>query len=244
MKRDERMCSRLTAVVSAAAGACLLLAALPGCVGYGSTRGVDTDTVFDNPNSPSVYEVMAVSARWVAVRYPPGDDWAAAGWTEHLVDEGATATGGAWGTGEPRYAVNFPPGMRRSVYLSAVKQSGPGAAPVAVETNHLPIYHVTRARVRGDEATVDVLRPVMGLGAAPGGGAVYQGMTVHLRGGFKPWHVVAHKVWTIGSLPVPELNYLPAEGEKSGTPEAETPVEDAPSGAESPVDEPVGETGG
>jgi hypothetical protein len=63
--------------------------------------------------------------------------------------------------------------------------------------------------VSGDEAKVDVIRPIKGLNAGPEGRPITQPITVRLRGGLKPWHVTSHNVWSFNSLPTPPLYYMP-----------------------------------
>ena len=75
----------------------------------------------------------------------------------------------------------------------------------------LPVYSVTRVWLRGDKATVDVVRPVTLDGMQPteentdGVAYTYQKVTLRLEGGFRPWRVVGTREWPIGLEDRPEL---------------------------------------
>jgi hypothetical protein len=161
-------------------------AGLSGCVSWASYPAGPGEVAVKNPNDPTMLDVMVTGLQWVIRRYPPG----------------------AGGEG-PRLAINLPAGMRERVYQRVAVRVGQGAVPLTTANATLPIYHVAQVRVRGDEAAVDILRPVTELGPSPSGEPVYQEVRVNLRGGVSPWHVVSHREWTPGAVSsIPELNYM------------------------------------
>jgi hypothetical protein len=88
----------------------------------------------------------------------------------------------------------------------------------------LPTYHVVRISVNGDDAKVDLVRPVVNVAYTGQGKEVTQGLTLRLRGGLANWHVTSHREWAFNTLPPPALNYLqgeslptPAKGNDAGT---------------------------
>jgi hypothetical protein len=173
--------------VLAAAG---LAAAIAGCASYASYPPVPKDTALNDPNGPAMEEVMMAGLRWIAAKYPPA---------------AATPTGVPAGPAS-EVAINLPPGVKPVVY-ERVAAAVPGGKPVTPETQHLPTYHVSNIRIRGDEANIWIVRPVWDLGAAPGGGVVYQEVKLWLRGGLRPWHVVTSLDRTPGATQIPELVY-------------------------------------
>lgn len=191
------------------------LAALGGCVGYNvypPQRGI---AGFHNPNSDPFPPIMTESVRWVISRYPAVTP---AEWSPPL---GVPPEGS-------RFAVNLPVGVNRLVYRRVVERIGFGAVPMEPGNEHLPTYHVARVWVAGDDAKVDIVRPVPGMPPAADGRPVTQGITVRLRGGLQPWRVTSHRVWALNALETPPLNYVPEEG--APTPRPPRP-EDPPSTA-------------
>jgi hypothetical protein len=73
----------------------------------------------------------------------------------------------------------------------------------------LPVFHVTRVWMRGNQATIDVLRPMPELGNDPQGRTVYQPVTVRLEAGFQPWRVVHARIWNPGDEVEPPPYFLP-----------------------------------
>ncbi len=196
---------RLPAIVPLALCAMCALA-LPGCVGHNVINPVaEGERGFSNPNSDPIPPLMIESLRWVATRYPPEE---AAEWTTGgapLPDSGAGIPG-------PRFAINLPQGVNANVYKRVAELVGFGAVPMQEGNESLPTYHIARVWVQGDEAKVDVIRPIKGMATAVEGGGsrpMTQPITVRLRGGLKPWHVTSHNVWSFNSLPVPPLYYMP-----------------------------------
>jgi hypothetical protein len=188
----------------AAAGMVLMVAAavagISGCVGYnvyppqpGVTAG------FTNPNSDPFPPIMTEALRWAITRYPAVTP---AEWSPPL---GVPPEGS-------RFAVNLPVGVNRLVYQRVAERVGFGAVPMEPGNEHLPTYHISRVWVSGDEAKVDIVRPVPGMPPTADGRPVTQGITVRLRGGLQPWRVTSHRPWEINALPTPPLNYMPEPG--------------------------------
>ncbi len=181
----------------------LTVAALcvPGCVGHNVINPVaDGERGFSNPNSDPIPPLMIEAVRWVATRYPPEEsaEWSVG--AASLPEDGATG---------PRFAVNLPQGVNRLVYKRVCDLIGFGAVPMQPGYESLPTYHVSRIWVSGDEARVDVIRPIKGLPGGADGRPVTQPITVRLRGGLQPWRVTSHNVWSFNSLPTPPINYMP-----------------------------------
>ncbi len=219
-KRDSviRTGPRLAAIVAGVASVAVL-GGLGGCVGYNvypPQRGISG---FHNPNSDPFPPIMTEAIRWTITRYPAVTP---AEWSPPL---GVPPEGS-------RFAVNLPVGVNRLVYLKVVERAGFGAVPMQPGNEHLPTYHIARVWVSGDEAKVDVVRPVPGMPLTASGKPVTQGITVRLRGGLKPWQVTSHRVWALNALESPEINYVPEEGAPTPRPPrpADPPAE--PSGGE------------
>lgn len=175
--------ARWMAVLSIAA----TVGVLGGCVSLASYPAAPGETAIRNTNDPRVIDVMVVALDWVIRRYPPET------------------------TGEARLAINLPPGVRERIYERAAIRIGHGAVPLSTETQNLPTYHVARLRIRGDEAAVDILRPMTELGATPEGAPAYQEIRVNLRGGVRPFRVVSHREWTPGTISrMPDLHFIDA----------------------------------
>lgn len=181
------------------AAACVAMF-LGGCVGYTAAPKEPNTSIFTDPNAPATRDVAAKAMRWAVYRYPPeGGDGRLTGW-----DTDASTWEGA-----PRFVINVPAGTRYEVYERLVRDVGKGAAMVTLNTDTLPTYHLGRVYVMGDMASVDIIRPVAEMGRGPDQLPVYQGMTIQLRGGLKPWQYVSHKTWSMGSMPALTLNYAP-----------------------------------
>ncbi len=172
-----------------------------GCVGYATYPPMEGLRGFKNPNSDPLPALMKESVKWVSTRYPPtaAQEWSAP----------PRITPGE----DPKFVVNLPAGVNRAIYLAVARDVGPSCLPMEPGLENLPTYHVAQMWVQGDEAKVDIIRPVPGVG---GGNSpsdptrqITQGITVRLRGGMQRWHVTSHNVWTIGARPVPPINYVP-----------------------------------
>jgi hypothetical protein len=183
----------------------LLALAAPGCVGINVINPVaDGERGFSNPNSDPIPPLMIESLRWVATRYPPEES---AEWTSG----GAPLPDAGTGIAGPRFAINLPEGTNALVYKRVAELVGFGAVPMQEGNESLPTYHVARIWVQGDEAKVDIIRPIKGLNSGPESRPITQPITVRLRGGLSPWHVTSHNVWSFNSLPTPPLYYMPGD---------------------------------
>lgn len=191
-----------------AAAPALALTLLAGCVGYSGhpDRKPVGDPTLASPNVVSSKDVAATALEWVIKRYPPtGEDGRLTMWREF-----EEAPESPDGTVAPRLAINIgDPAVRQTTYNEFARRAGRGAVPITPENESLPIYHVGRVWVEGDMATVDIFRPVVPWPQGPANMRAYQAITVRLRGGMKPWNVVAHRVWGIGATPVPQIVYYP-----------------------------------
>lgn len=190
-----------------------------GCVGATANPPLSTrETVFNNPNAPSTWDTASTAMRWVVRRYPPqGADGRLVGWEDLDIPAGGETytRDGVELTAPARFIVNMPPGTRRSVYDRVIEAVGLGAvgptpenAPDGGAGAALPIYHVVRVHVMGDEARVEILRPIS-TPAEAGGQALYQSVNVQLRGGLKPWTVLAGGAWSMGMVEAPAVTYMP-----------------------------------
>jgi len=162
--------------------ACLLSCALgAGCVGYANYPPIEGSVARTDPNTAPMSELMVESIKWTVQRYPVKGD----------------------------YAINFPDGLLRKRTLQLMERiDDPRAHPLTEETAHLPIYHVSRLRIRGGTADVDIHRPVGDL-RDPEGGQVHQAITLRLRGGMRAWRVESSRAWTIGAVQPPALSFMP-----------------------------------
>lgn len=201
--------------------ATLLLAAAAlastGCVGYHVYPPIEGERGFTNVNSDPFPPLLTESLRWVVLRYPPN---ASAEWTQPA----------AGNVGITNYAVNLPVGTNPLLYERIVKSIGPGAQPMLPGNESLPTYHIARVWVSGDDAKVDVIRPVVGVVMAGNQPALNQAITLRLRGGLANWHVTSHKEWAFNALVPPAPNYLDGTPASAGEP-AQEPV--APSASDS-----------
>ncbi len=213
-----------------------------GCVGYHVYPEIGDEPGVESINSPPVHQIMAESIRWTVAHYPPYERYEWQAGPEAVGDRIQRMEGK-----EKFFAINLPDGVRREVYDLVVKNAGPGAVPMEPGNEGLPTYHFVRVWISGDEARAEVMRPVPGMGPGSDGRPVLQGMTLYLRGGIRPWHVDYHNAWSIGSMPTPELNYVPpAPPPKAGDPGWKEPEKTAPTAAQpqptmnepAPADEP------
>jgi hypothetical protein len=191
----------------------LLLAAplaLAACVGYSKWPPDEGSKVPSNPNFNEMRLAMTKSLAWAVDRYPPGP------LHEPVVDTPV--------------AINLPDGVREGMYRIVVDNVSDRAQPLTPENTHLPIYHITRVEVIGDDGTVDIARPVSGWGTDE---PVYQGITIRVRGGpFKDWKVTSHRLWTVGAMEVPEYHYIPGSAPEVEEEEVTPATDEAPAPAE------------
>jgi hypothetical protein len=179
---------------------------LGGCVGYNVYPPEQGSGGFSDPSSPPVYQLMTEALKWAVKKYPPGSQLSPTMSDIPIAPSEAEASAAPTGVEAPRVAISLFSEMRPDVYEYAVRQIGQGAVPLTPETEHLPRYMVSRVWVGGDEAKVDVFRPVHAMGAD--GVQLYQPISVNLRGGMKYWRVTSYRVWSIGTMPPPEPQYL------------------------------------
>jgi hypothetical protein len=170
-----------------------LAASLGGCASYATYPAVPKNIALNDTNSLSMTQVMTTGLTWVVEKYPP------VARSEGL---GGDAAGDAGA-----FAINLPEPTNRRTYERVADNVGHGARPLCDESSHLPIYHVSYVRIRGDEAQVHVVRPVATLGNDATGAPVVQEIKLQLRGGMSPWHVIGAREWQVGAAEVPPLNF-------------------------------------
>lgn len=203
---------------------------MSGCVGY-NVYPPETGTAgFTDPNAPPMYQIMTEALKWAVKKYPPGGQLPPTAADIPISASEAEAAAQAASHPSARVAISLFSSMKPDIYEYAVQQVGQGAVPLTPETENLPRYMVSRVSVRGDEAKVDVFKPV--LGASPTGEPLYQPVTVNLRGGMKFWRVTSYRVWSIGTFAAPGPEYLPG---------SYTPIEDpAPIGEDTGITDTTG----
>lgn len=168
---------------------------LGGCAGYANYPKLGaSDIAVNNPNTPPVPQAEYVALRWVIRRYPV----------------------------EGPYTVNFPAGTYRRTgerFLELLED--PNARLLTPANSHLPTYHVKRVWVRGERATVEVLRPVlrppMDIPSGAESTPLYQSFWVKCEAGWKPWRVVHARAWPIGRDVPPNLQGWPDEPPPPGS---------------------------
>jgi hypothetical protein len=159
-------------------------------VGYSNWPPDPGDTASNDLTFGPVGTVMQVSLRWAADRYPPVRDGR----------PGETYT-------EP-FAINLPAGISPRTYWEIAKYVGPSCTPM-IEGQDVPTYHIVRVNVRGTSATVELIRPVLGMGGQGLTDQAYQRMTLNLQGGISPWKVTSHRLSPVGLVgELPEENRL------------------------------------
>lgn len=165
-----------------------------GCASYANYPEVGEDAAINDPNHPPIPDVMAAALQYTVEKFPVGGP----------------------------YVVNLPPGMQRRWAERVLRRIGdPDARLITPGTENLPAYHVTEVWIRGDAATVEVVRPIPGL--KPGsegttGTFTYQALRLKLRGTLGDhWRVRASRAWTMGAAEPPRLYGWADEG-GAGTP--------------------------
>ncbi len=154
--------------------------ALDGCAGYNNYPPIEGDTAFHDTNSLLMEDLLVRSMRFTLDRYPARGE----------------------------FAINLPARTgedRAQSILARIKD--PRAHMMTREVVDLPTYHVSRVWVRGDEAEVDIQRPVASL-RGPDAGPVHQTITLRLRGGLRPWRVESSRAWTVGAAQTPRLHFV------------------------------------
>ena len=171
-----------------------LLGAAAGCVGHTTYPPLESDPSrsvlgLNAQNDFMARDVATAALHWAVRRYPV----------------------------EGEYAVNMPAPMTPASQRAVLERlNEPRARLLTSETKSLPIYHLARIWVRGDEATVDVFRPEAGSG-------MDQAITLKLRGGVRPWRVVRTHQWMVGAQPAPALRLVDDPG--VAVTDARSPVE-------------------
>lgn len=206
MQISSKLVSR--AGLMTVAAAIVGVGTLSGCVGYAVYPPMEGERGFSNVNSDPFPPVMTEALRWTALRYPPNEH---AEWHQPAKGNVGTST----------FAVNLPPGMNREIGERIAKNIGMGAQPMLPGNEQLPVYHISRVWVQGDEAKVDVIRPVSNVAFDAQGSPVTQGITIRLRGGMEPWHVTSHRLWSYNALETPALAYLPGSQMEAAAPQAQ-----------------------
>lgn len=187
--------ARVRSSLGLAAISLIALSTLSACVGHNVYPAQPGDTGFTNVNSEPFPPILTAALQWTVTRYPPN------AMTEF------TAAAPAGPENIP-FTVNLPAGMNGLIARRIVKNIGYNAQPLTPATSTLPIYHVSSVWVQGDDAKVDIVRPVLGQ-PGPGGKPATQGISLRIRGGLKPWHVTSHRVWSFNALAAPALNFVP-----------------------------------
>lgn len=187
------------------AGVVALGATLGGCVGYNVYPPMEGERGFSNVNSDPFPPLMTESLKWVVLRYPPN---------EH----GEYYEPAKGNVGVNEFAVNLPTGVNRALGERIAKNIGMGAQPMLPGNEKLPIYSISRIWVQGDEAKVDIVRPVFNVAYDGQGAPVTQGITVRLRGGLEQWRVTSHRLWSYNSMQPPALSFLPGSDFGTTTP--------------------------
>ncbi|MGH7130696.1 MAG: hypothetical protein ACREJO_01975 [Phycisphaerales bacterium] len=190
MPRPTPSCLLTAATLTAVA------VALGGCYGYSSWPPVEGNTAINDVNFTPTPVVMAVAMKFVADRYPPVPD---------------PMPGQVY---DVPFTISLPPGASVHTYYHVVESAGPAAHPLIEGQPELPLYTVAGVNVRGTSATVDIIRPVVGVGGKAIDKTLYQGVTVYLSSGVSPWHVTFHRTMPIGMMEVPPPNPLPAGAAK------------------------------
>jgi hypothetical protein len=189
MNRSTRWSSRV--VATSLASLALSAGVLSGCSGFGDYNPGSPAQNIENlpdPNQPNIQRVMTASLQYVISRYRQG------------------------GVEQP-LAINLPPGMRQSNYNTVANQVGKNVQPVTeaiINTSSMPIYHVGAIQLRGNNANVDIYRPLTELGPDPKTGKpVYQVIRVKLEGGLQPWRALIGRSYSPGAFEAPQYYTLP-----------------------------------
>lgn len=137
---------------------------------YISYPPVEGDAAFHDLGVTPAPEVMGDAVRFVIERYPL----------------------------EGSYLVNLPRGTQRRTAEKVVNIVNDSNAWIVNELMlDRPAVHITKVWVRGDRASVDVMRPV--------GEDVYQTITVRLAQAMGDWKVTGAREFTTGAFEAPPL---------------------------------------
>jgi hypothetical protein len=189
-----------------AAGGLLMCAGLMlGCAGHGYSSWPEVnnwDSAGDDMNVAPSPEAMATALKWAIRRYPP----VANPELGHEYDE--------------PLVINLPPMLRQNVAEDVLRRVG-GRAQLATASNSgpdatLPIYHVSRVLIRGANAEVEIIRPVLTIGSNAGGTRLYQAIRLDLLGGFSPWRVTGHQSMAVGQASLPPVTLMENRADVAG----------------------------
>ncbi|MEM7622963.1 MAG: hypothetical protein AAF235_07135 [Planctomycetota bacterium] len=174
----------------------------PGCIGYSTYPRAGGQVAPGGINTAAAEDVTVAALRWSLDRYPPPLN--------------ATA-------GPSSFVVALPPSV---VARRALRIAGKIDAMPATEANlaaGTAIYRVGRVAIRGDDAEVDVYRPVFETATSSGEAAepAYQLITITLRGGIRPWRVERTRPWALGAFEPPAFGIItmpetPGEDDDAG----------------------------
>ena len=190
----------------ATAGALMIGAGLlTACAGHGYSSWPEVnnwDSAGDDMNVAPSPEAMATALRWTIRRFPPvANPELGREYDEPLV-------------------INLPPMLRQNVAEDVLRRVG-GRAQLATASNSgpdstLPTYHVLRVLIRGANAEVEIIRPVLTIGSNAGGTRLYQAVRLDLLGGFSPWRVTGHQSLAVGQASVPPVTLMENRADASG----------------------------
>lgn len=163
------------------------------CVGFEAHPPIEGKRTLRQPNSPLVTKPVEAALKWAILRYPPeGDAFTAP-------------------TDIP-IAVSLPEGFSADSYRSILLGLPRNVAPASESNTILPTYIVERVWIRGDEARVDLFRPMTSTPpdpTSPTAAPIHQLIRINLRGGLNPWNVTAHRTFLPGAFETPPRATMP-----------------------------------
>jgi len=194
----------LTNTRKSLAAAALLALGLTGCTSviYDSNPEGTAAQLEEKPDfaSHTVQNLLAECVSWAAENYPP--------------------------PGDSQFAINLPKGLTHEQYVGIAARIGERATPITPETEHLPAYHIGWVWMRGDNARVDVFRPVFRLSRSDD--VVYQAITLYLHRRWASWRVERTQPWDPGVVSLPPVYYLPPPEEETAATAEEPAAVDEP----------------
>ncbi|MAY73676.1 MAG: hypothetical protein CMJ31_02950 [Phycisphaerae bacterium] len=164
-------------IVAAASGICLITAVIAGgCVGYGTYPRSNEVLPTTAVNSEAGEEITVAAIEWMLDR-------------DEVV---------------PPVVVSLPE-IVKPYRAHRISDKIGRQMILPIEGKPLggyPIYHIGRLAIRGDEAEIDVYRPVF---QTEGADPVYQVITLDMKGGLKPWRVERTRPWALGAFDPPPV---------------------------------------
>ncbi len=205
--------------------ACLAVA-LPmtgGCAGFETWPPIEPGDRIPNRDEAAIGQTMTVALARVIQDYPPRGD------SDQMV------------------AINLPAplvteGVYRRVARDIETELGDQrlVSPLTESRMNLPVYHVAGVRIRTGKAEIDVLRPVFGVGeldrAELTNDEAYEGYTVRLSGGFRPWRVTWVERFTPGIISTPAINPIDQGASSDAEPAPAAEEQAADQAAEEPAE--------